>query len=74
MGVGTAGYTAMLCVMALEKAGIEPSSGPVVVTGANGGVGTVAIAILSKLGYHVIASTGARRRRFPCRTRCQRNH
>ncbi|MDJ0613849.1 MAG: MDR family oxidoreductase [Rhizobiaceae bacterium] len=58
MGVGTAGYTAMLCVMALEKYGITPSSGPVVVTGANGGVGTVAIAILSKLGYEVIASTG----------------
>ena len=58
MGVGTAGYTAMLCVMALEKAGIEPSTGPVVVTGANGGVGSVAIAILSKLGFHVIASTG----------------
>jgi len=58
MGVGTAGYTAMLCVMALEKYGIKPSSGPVVVTGANGGVGTVAIAILSKLGYEVIASTG----------------
>ncbi len=58
MGVGTAGYTAMLCVMALEDAGIEPSTGPIVVTGANGGVGSVAIAILSKLGYHVIASTG----------------
>lgn len=58
MGVGTAGYTAMLCVMALEKYGITPASGPVVVTGANGGVGTVAIAILSKLGYDVIASTG----------------
>ncbi len=58
MGVGTAGYTAMLCVMALEKYGISPASGPVVVTGANGGVGTVAIAILSKLGYDVIASTG----------------
>lgn len=58
MGVGTAGYTAMLCVMALQDAGIEPSTGPVVVTGANGGVGSVAIAILSKLGYHVIASTG----------------
>lgn len=58
MGVGTAGYTAMLCVMALEKAGVEPSGGPVVVTGANGGVGSVAIAILSGLGYHVIASTG----------------
>lgn len=58
MGVGTAGYTAMLCVMALERYGITPSSGPVVVTGANGGVGTVAISILSKLGYEVIASTG----------------
>jgi len=58
MGVGTAGYTAMLCVMALEKYGITPESGPVVVTGANGGVGSVAISILSKLGYHVIASTG----------------
>ena len=58
MGVGTAGYTAMLCVMALERYGITPSSGPIVVTGANGGVGSVAISILSKLGYHVIASTG----------------
>jgi len=58
MGVGTAGYTAMLCVMALERYGIKPSSGPIIVTGANGGVGSVAISILSKLGYHVIASTG----------------
>lgn len=58
MGVGTAGYTAMLCIMALEEKGIGPSSGPVVVTGANGGVGSVAVAILAKLGYHVIASTG----------------
>ncbi|MEM7215489.1 MAG: MDR family oxidoreductase [Pseudomonadota bacterium] len=58
MGIGTAGYTAMLCVMALEKYGITPDSGPIVVTGANGGVGTVAIAILSKLGFEVIASTG----------------
>lgn len=58
MGVGTAGYTAMLCVMALEKYGLSPSDGPIVVTGANGGVGTVAIAILSKLGFDVIASTG----------------
>jgi len=58
MSVGTAGYTAMLCVMALEKYGITPESGPVVVTGANGGVGSVAISILSKLGYNVIASTG----------------
>ena len=58
MGVGTAGYTAMLSVMALERHGITPDKGPVIVTGANGGVGTVAIAVLSKLGYHVIASTG----------------
>ena len=58
MAVGTAGYTAMLCVMALERHGISPDRGPVVVTGAAGGVGSVAISILSKLGYHVIASTG----------------
>ena len=58
MAVGTAGYTAMLSVLALERHGILPERGPVIVTGANGGVGTVAIAILSKLGYHVIASTG----------------
>ncbi|MEO3386812.1 MDR family oxidoreductase [Mesorhizobium sp. CAU 1741] len=58
MAVGTAGYTAMLCVMALERHGIAPERGPVVVTGAAGGVGSVAISILSKLGYHVIASTG----------------
>lgn len=58
MAVGTAGYTAMLCVMALERHGIVPARGPVVVTGAAGGVGSVAIAILAKLGYRVIASTG----------------
>ncbi|MGI9350647.1 MAG: MDR family oxidoreductase [Rhizobiaceae bacterium] len=58
MGIGTAGYTAMLCVMALENSGLKPGSGPIIVTGANGGVGTVAIAILSKLGFDVIASTG----------------
>ncbi len=58
MAVGTAGYTAMLSVMALERHGISPDRGPVVVTGAAGGVGSVAIAILSKLGFHVIASTG----------------
>ena len=58
MAIGTAGYTAMLSVMALEKHGLTPTSGPVVVTGAAGGVGSVAIALLSKLGYHVIASTG----------------
>ncbi|MEP3437951.1 MAG: MDR family oxidoreductase [Hoeflea sp.] len=58
MAIGTAGYTAMLSVMALERHGITPDRGPVVVTGANGGVGTVAIAVLGKLGYEVIASTG----------------
>ena len=58
MAIGTAGYTAMLSVMALERHGITPDRGPVVVTGAAGGVGSVAIAILSKLGFHVIASTG----------------
>ena len=58
MAIGTAGYTAMLSVMALERHGITPRRGPVVVTGANGGVGTVAIALLGKLGYEVIASTG----------------
>jgi acrylyl-CoA reductase (NADPH) len=58
MAIGTAGYTAMLSVMALERAGIDPVRGPVVVTGAAGGVGSVAVALLSKLGYAVVASTG----------------
>ncbi len=58
MAIGTAGYTAMLCVMALERHGITPDRGPVVVTGAAGGVGSVAVALLSGLGYHVVASTG----------------
>ena len=58
MAIGTAGYTAMLAVMALEHAGIDPSRGPVIVTGAAGGVGSVAIALLAKLGYPVAASTG----------------
>jgi acrylyl-CoA reductase (NADPH) len=58
MAVGTAGYTAMLSVMALERHGLTPDRGPILVTGANGGVGTVAIAILSKLGFEVVASTG----------------
>jgi len=58
MAIGTAGYTAMLCVMALERAGIGPGSGPVIVTGAAGGVGSVAVALLSRLGYQVSASTG----------------
>jgi acrylyl-CoA reductase (NADPH) len=58
MAVGTAGYTAMLCVMALERHGASPSQGPVLVTGAAGGVGSVAIALLAKLGWTVMASTG----------------
>jgi len=58
MSIGTAGYTAMLCVLAIEKNGVTPDKGPVIVTGANGGVGSVAISILSKLGYEVHASTG----------------
>ena len=58
MAIGTAGYTAMLCVLALEKHGIKPGDGEVLVTGANGGVGSVAIALLSRLGYTVVASTG----------------
>ena len=58
MAIGTAGYTAMLSVMALERAGLAPDRGPIIVTGANGGVGSVAISVLSKLGYSVIASTG----------------
>src|SRR6478735_12482015 len=58
MAIGTAGFTAMLSVLALEKHGLTPKDGPIVVTGAAGGVGSVAIALLSKLGFHVIASTG----------------
>jgi acrylyl-CoA reductase (NADPH) len=58
MAIGTAGYTAMLCVMGLERDGLTPASGDVLVTGAAGGVGSVAIALLSKLGYRVIASSG----------------
>lgn len=58
MAIGTAGYTAMLCVMALEKNGITPDKGDILVTGANGGVGSFSIAILAKLGYKVVASTG----------------
>jgi acrylyl-CoA reductase (NADPH) len=58
MAIGTAGYTAMLCVLALERHGVKPGSGPVVVTGAVGGVGSVAVSLLAKLGYRVVASTG----------------
>ncbi len=58
MAIGTAGYTAMLCVLALEAHGVTPASGPVLVTGAAGGVGSIAVSVLGKRGYHVIASTG----------------
>jgi acrylyl-CoA reductase (NADPH) len=58
MAIGTAGYTAMLCVMALQAQGVTPDRGPVLVTGANGGVGSIAIALLSRLGFEVHASTG----------------
>ena len=58
MAIGTAGYTAMLCVMALQKHGVTPAIGDILVTGAGGGVGSVAIALLAKLGYRVVASTG----------------
>ncbi len=58
MAIGTAGYTAMLCVMALQDHGVAPESGDVVVTGAAGGVGSVAVALLARAGYRVIASTG----------------
>ncbi len=58
MAIGTAGYTSMLCVLALERQGVAPGDGPILVTGAAGGVGSVAIAILAKLGYEVVASTG----------------
>ena len=58
MAIGTAGYTAMLCVMALEAHGVVPAMGPILVTGAAGGVGSVAVAVLAKLGYEVAASTG----------------
>lgn len=58
MAIGTAGYTAMLCVLSLEDHGVTPDRGPVVVTGATGGVGSVAVAVLARLGYEVIAVTG----------------
>lgn len=58
MAIGTAGYTAMLCVMALERHGLAPGDGEVLVTGASGGVGSVAVALLGKLGYRVTAATG----------------
>jgi acrylyl-CoA reductase (NADPH) len=58
MAIGTAGYTAMLCVLALERHGLQPGDGEVLVTGATGGVGSIAVAVMSKLGYRVVAATG----------------
>ncbi len=58
MAIGTAGYTAMLAILALEHGGLKPEAGDVLVTGANGGVGSIAISVLSDLGYRVLASTG----------------
>lgn len=58
MSIGTAGYTAMLCVLGLEKSGVKPESGEILVTGATGGVGSIAIALLSKLGFTVVATSG----------------
>jgi acrylyl-CoA reductase (NADPH) len=58
MAIGTAGYTAMLCVLAIQDKGVKPGDGPVLVTGATGGVGTVAVMLLSGLGYEVVAVTG----------------
>jgi len=58
MAIGTAGYTAMLCVLAIEDHGVKPTDGPILVTGASGGVGSIAVSLLSTLGYEVVASTG----------------
>ena len=58
MAIGTAGFTAMLCLMALDHHGVTPAQGPALVTGASGGVGSVAVALLARAGWHVIASTG----------------
>ncbi len=58
MAIGTAGYTAMLCVLGLEKNGVKPESGEILVTGATGGVGSIAIVLLNKLGYTVVATSG----------------
>jgi acrylyl-CoA reductase (NADPH) len=58
MAIGTAGYTAMLCLMALQRHGVKPAAGDVLVTGATGGVGSVAVSLLAQAGYRVVASTG----------------
>ena len=75
MAIGTAGYTAMLAVLALEKHGLKPDKGPAVVTGAAGGVGSVAITLLAKTGWYVIASTGrTQESRLPHKSRRERDH
>src|SRR5829696_8324069 len=58
MSIGTAGFTAMLCVAAIEDAGVTPDHGPVIVTGAAGGVGSLSVALLARLGFEVVAVTG----------------
>ena len=68
MAIGTAGYTAMLSVLALEHGGITPQRGDILVTGANGGDGSIAIALLADLGYRVVASTGRLRKLIICGT------
>jgi len=73
MAIGTAGFTSMMAVVALERHGVTPDGGEVLVTGAAGGVGSVAVAILAKLGYKVAASTGeGLDPRLPARPRCRR--
>jgi len=67
MSIGTAGYTAMLCVLALERHGVTPDKGDILVTGANGGVGSFAIALLARRGYRVVASTGRMNEAEPLR-------
>ena len=76
MAIGTAGYTAMLCVLALEDAGVTPDKGDVLVTGAAGGVGSVAISLLDKLGYRVVASSrrADQERDYLLRHRCARDY
>jgi len=66
MTIGTAGYTAMLCVMALEQQGVTPDQGEILVTGAAGGVGSVAISLLAKLGYNVVASVADLKKKTIC--------
>ena len=75
MAIGTAGYTAMLCVLALERHGLQPGDGEVLVTSATGGVGSVATALLGKLGHRVVAATGkaAEADHLPLARRCRRS-